>query len=31
VDDPVDLLLALPVTAVLVALVIWAQRRFERR
>lgn len=31
VDDPLDLLLALPVTAVLVALVIWAQRRFERR
>jgi membrane protein DedA with SNARE-associated domain len=31
VDDPVDLLLALPVTAVLVALVIWAQRQFERR
>lgn len=31
VDDPLDLLLALPVTAVVVALVIWAQRRFERR
>ena len=31
VDEPEDLLLALPVTVVLVAAVIWAQRRFERR